>query len=73
MTFTACETRLDVRDNGVGFSIQPRMEHLAASGQLGIIGMHERAGLLNGELMIHSTPGKGTTVTVAIPMFEAAL
>jgi len=70
MTFTDHETRLDVRDNGVGFSLQSGIEDLASSGQLGIIGMHERAELLGGELRIHSTPGKGTTVTVFIAMAE---
>ena len=70
MTFTGREMRLRVRDNGVGFGMQPGMEHLATGGQLGIIGMHERADLLGGELTIHSIPGKGTTVIVAIPMPE---
>jgi signal transduction histidine kinase len=40
---------------------------LATAGSLGILGMRERALLLEGKLTIHSAPGLGTTVTVWIP------
>ena len=45
--------------------------NLSASGQLGLLGMQERAGLLNGELEVQSNPGKGTKVTVSIPTQES--
>jgi PAS domain S-box-containing protein len=53
---------LHVRDNGCGMN-----EELATVGSLGILGMRERALLLNGKLTIHSAHGLGTTVTVRIP------
>ena len=57
---------LEVRDNGRGMN-----EELATAGSLGILGMRERALLLQGKLTIHSTPGIGTTVTVRIPINAA--
>lgn len=54
-------------DNGEGFSLPPRTSDLAMSGKLGIIGMRERARLINGTLIVQPEPGEGTTVTLRIP------
>jgi signal transduction histidine kinase len=35
-------------------------------GKLGLIGMHERARLLDGTLTVRSEPGRGKTVTVDV-------
>ncbi len=70
ITFSEYEARLDIKDNGEGFSVPSNLEYLSASGQLGLAGMHERAGLLNGELKIQSHPEKGTKITVSIPIPE---
>jgi PAS domain S-box-containing protein len=58
------EIVLQVRDNGKGFD----HEKIKAGKSLGLVGMQERALLLNGELKIHSMPDAGTTVTVRIPL-----
>ena len=55
---------LSVEDDGVGF--EP--EKVRGRGSLGLIGMEERARLVNGRLSIHSQPGKGTKVHVEIPV-----
>jgi signal transduction histidine kinase len=55
---------LQVSDNGRGIT----EDKLAGGVSLGILGMHERATLLGGRLVIHGSPGRGTTVTVSIPM-----
>jgi PAS domain S-box-containing protein len=55
--------RLMVRDNGVG---KPDLER-AAAGSLGILGIRERVGLLNGEVSFSSQEGRGTTVDVRLP------
>jgi signal transduction histidine kinase len=55
-----------VEDNGQGFELPARTGDLATMGKLGLIGMHERARLLDGILMVRSEPGKGTTVTVDV-------
>jgi two-component system sensor histidine kinase DegS len=59
--------RITVEDNGQGFELPDRTGDLATAGKLGLIGMHERAHLLDGTLTVHSEPGKGTTVTVDVP------
>jgi two-component system sensor histidine kinase DegS len=60
--------RITVDDNGQGFELPGRTGDLATTGKLGLIGMHERAHLLDGTLTVHSEPGKGTTVTVDVPV-----
>lgn len=56
-----------VRDNGVGFDIA----QTRARKSLGLVGMQERALLLDGELTIDSIPGSGTTVKLRIPFSRA--
>ncbi len=57
-----------VRDNGQGFDMPERVEDLAGAGRLGIMGMAERAKLLNGTLEVHSARGRGTEVITSIPL-----
>ncbi|WP_139692885.1 sensor histidine kinase [Sporolactobacillus terrae] len=52
-----------VTDDGIGFDQSESKE-----GSYGLIGMRERAELLNGELIIHSKAGKGTKVLIHIPL-----
>ncbi len=70
ITFTDDEVRLDVVDNGIGFSLSTVSGNPVASGQLGLISMQERAGLLGGWLKIKSAPGEGTRVTVSVPVTD---
>jgi len=60
--------RITVEDNGQGFELPARTGDLATMGKLGLIGMHERAHLLGGILTVRSEPGRGTTVTVDVPV-----
>ena len=57
-----------VSDNGCGFVVPARLEEMASSGHLGIMGMAERAKLLNGTLEINSSPDCGTRVTTILPL-----
>ncbi len=52
-----------VEDDGCGFD-----PAAVAAGRLGLAGMRERAGLFGGRLQIESTPGRGATVTVELPL-----
>jgi len=52
-----------VFDNGVGFD----PAKAGAKKSLGIVGMQERALMLNGELKIESAAGQGTALTLTIP------
>jgi PAS domain S-box-containing protein len=66
--FGEAKVRLSVKDNGKGFNAPQKAEDLASSGKLGLVGMHERTKLLGGSLTLVSQPGKGTLVTVEIPV-----
>ena len=60
--------KMTVTDNGGGFERPERMGDLARSGKLGLAGMQERAQLVGGTLTINSAPGKGTNLTVEVPL-----
>jgi len=53
-----------VIDNGSGFD----PTEAKARKSLGLVGMQERALLLNGDLKIEGAPGAGTTLTLTIPL-----
>lgn len=55
---------LIVEDNGVGIT----KEEKEASSSLGLIGMHERTQFLGGDVEIKGEKGKGTTVTLKVPL-----
>ncbi|MGN2390742.1 PAS domain S-box protein [Pelomicrobium sp. G1] len=59
---------LKVQDNGKGMA--PGEER--KSGAFGLLGMRERVQALGGETMVRSSPGKGTTVEVSVPLNRAA-
>jgi len=59
---------LTVEDNGKGFNPPTLTDHPTAAGKLGLIGMHERARLLGGSLVVESEPGRGTRVIVNVPV-----
>ena len=54
---------LIVSDDGLGFDAA----RLASGGGLGLVMMRERASQLNGTFEFESAPGRGTTITVAVP------
>ncbi|MBM3152671.1 MAG: GAF domain-containing sensor histidine kinase, partial [Chloroflexi bacterium] len=63
---------LEVQDDGIGFDVEAVNRSYDKRGSLGMINLRERTELINGVLNIQSTPGKGTTVRVAIPLTEEA-
>ena len=60
-------TVLTVADNGIGLVASASAPPGGQRRGLGLLGMHERAMLIGGQLDITSTPGKGTTVTLLLP------
>lgn len=66
VSFTLCDGAfaLEVSDNGRGIS----EDELNRPTSLGLLGMSERAVQMGGAIRIHGTPGKGTTVTLTIPV-----
>lgn len=55
----------EIIDDGSGFDLGTALAHTEQS--LGLFGMHERAGYVQGELSLESGPGRGTRVRVVIP------
>lgn len=66
--FSDALVRLNISDDGKGFRLPQRVVDMAGLGKLGLTGMYERAKLLGGNLMLTSKRGKGTTVTVEVPL-----
>jgi signal transduction histidine kinase len=59
---------LDIEDDGKGFIVKqfnPRSQEVQG---LGLMGMRERVSLIGGELKIDSEPGKGTHVSISVPL-----
>jgi len=59
---------LTIRDDGIGFAIDSLADSHAHAAALGILGMRERALLLDAPLQIESEPGTGTKITLRIPL-----
>jgi len=55
-----------VEDDGVGFA--PDTVDVGSTTGLGLLGMRERAGLVGGTIVMESSPGKGTTVKLEVPI-----
>ena len=63
---TESQVTARIRDNGRGFVAVPENQ----SGGFGLIGLAERVRMLGGTHSIESEAGKGTTMTVIIPLRE---
>jgi signal transduction histidine kinase len=59
--------RLTVRDDGTGFDVLAARGRAARGMSLGLLGMEERAELIEGHLSITSSPGHGTEVRLEVP------
>jgi signal transduction histidine kinase len=62
------ELVLTVRDNGRGIS----EEEVVHARSIGLIGMRERVAQVGGQVFFFGLPDRGTTVTMRVPMPEAA-
>lgn len=60
---------LTIEDDGMGFSVD---EGLHKAGHYGLLGMKERASLIDGVLEIASDPGRGTKITLRAPIMPRA-
>lgn len=65
LTKNTSSYKLIITDNGVGMPQGPR-----AGRTLGLLGMQERALMMNGLLNVISEPGKGTTIELEVPFSE---
>ena len=68
LSFTPTSTIMQIVDDGVGFNVPKNPSEYAPSGHYGLLGLHERAELIGATLQISSSAGKGTSLTVGLPV-----
>jgi PAS domain S-box-containing protein len=59
---------LVIKDDGVGFDLEARRTQSLTSGTLGLDGMEQRAHAVGGLISIDSADGKGTALSVQLPL-----
>ena len=60
--------QLVIHDDGISFDLEQHPASPKKQGRLGLLSMRERAAYVGGTLSVKSAPGKGTTITVQIPL-----
>ena len=73
LTYAEDSVNLEITDDGLGFEAPTDPSDLIKSGRLGLMGIYERARLFGGRAIISSGSGKGTTVSVVIPLTSIVL
>jgi signal transduction histidine kinase len=62
---------VSISDNGVGFNTtEAEQKAMERGGHLGMINLRERAEMVGGTLRMESASGRGTTITVVVPIKE---
>jgi len=64
--FASEKVKLQVSDNGKGFELPKMLGDLASSRKMGILGMQERARIIDGNLSVKSEISRGTTVSIEV-------
>lgn len=64
--------QMEVEDDGVGFDLGAVESDYEARGSLGMVNLRERTELVSGVIRIHSSPGKGTRITLTVPLTVTA-
>lgn len=63
--------RVDVQDDGSGFQVEKTLSRKPQEMGLGLVSMRERIVHLGGSVEIESRPGKGTHVSLTVPLNRA--
>ncbi|MCB1022305.1 MAG: PAS domain-containing protein [Acidobacteria bacterium] len=61
LTVEAKRVRLGIEDDGIGF------DQTQTADGIGLVGMRERAQMVEGDLSVHSKPGEGAQVLIDLP------
>jgi signal transduction histidine kinase len=62
---------VEIADQGVGFDLKAVQDNYEGRSSLGMVNLHERSELIEGTLSIESQPGRGTTISVVVPVNPA--
>ena len=68
LDFGEKELAVQIRDDGVGFNVPANPAEFPEKGHFGLLGLQERSELIHADLKIVSSPGKGTTVSIRLPI-----
>jgi signal transduction histidine kinase len=71
LSFMGDVVTLDVRDDGVGFTVPEGEVTASAQTGFGLSGMRQRVARVAGSLAIESEPGSGTAVSARVPAIAA--
>lgn len=58
---------IDVRDDGRGFSVPDTLDRAIRGAHLGLLGLMERVRGMGGEIVIDSSPDRGTELKIQVP------
>jgi signal transduction histidine kinase len=70
IVFSPDTISLTISDNGIGFTLPESPAEFVPSGHFGLLGLYERAELINAKLEIQSIKGEGTKLLVLLPSKE---
>jgi two-component system sensor histidine kinase DegS len=59
---------VEISDDGLGFNLAEVLSDKVAKSSIGLLTMKERAEMLGGNLNIDTAPGRGTRITVKLPL-----
>jgi len=60
-----------IQDDGQGFDVSLQQDQATKRGSYGLLNMRERAAAVNGDIGITSVRGRGTTITLTVPLLAA--
>ena len=64
LSFTSNELRIEIRDNGKGFVVPANPAEFSKKGHFGLLGLQERAEIIDANLHLSSIPKQGTSVLI---------
>jgi signal transduction histidine kinase len=59
-----------IKDDGEGFDLEATLDTYDQRGSFGLLNLYERAQLIEGKTEIVSAPGKGTIITMIVPLVK---
>ncbi|HUS16085.1 MAG TPA: GAF domain-containing sensor histidine kinase [Chloroflexia bacterium] len=62
---------ITIQDDGQGFDVSEQQDEATKRGSYGLLNMRERAESVDGEIGITSVRGRGTSVTLTVPLLSA--
>ncbi len=64
IAYTADSLSLTITDNGIGFQVPESPAEFTPGGHFGLLGIYERAELIDAQIKIHSVLGEGTELSI---------